>query len=800
MSPYDVSLLSLDNPPPSANKLQIELWKRILLQRYQQLQELTSKELQFYVNIIKDDEINNEKYATHLVNRQSSSSSTITAVNDVKQHFMALFYCSIDVSVSLEDRKLALDTLQKGFASLDALKKGTISPPQKDQQVVTSSSGGISDKEQTTHHEKDSSKTSSSSKRAREESQLNINASENPSNKQIRRENNNDTTISTTEKQDTNQDKQKQVEKAAIDKQKRSKPEVVVIDLESNNSKRQKIGDTTISSSKSLPQKNTTSPSMKNKSKPMKGESVTDDKKISSSKPIKESKKAVVPLPPPNPNNYNRIITFLPDNNPSTVGSGSIDPRQQCTLSYDAGYSTNGTGASLHNKISIEVTERLVRFDPYYKIIREFGITDVPASKGMTKVSTRTTSCVQMAQYKTANFPSSCAMVSVDLSASTSNSLGVKWGTKENVKTGDRRLILRMLPLKRTEQDCKKRADTHLWPKGTFIQLEKGASQQVLVITQRRQQRHDPNEWKGMSHPVDLTSIIKDARSPFRVKICTREVIEEPETPKHKLGSIVSKEFEDDDGKMKPFAGVVTSYDSEHKLYKIQYEDDDKEELNYKEVLEILVKKNKKTGEDGKLLSGSYAVNLAVCEYTSPDDLFDKLQHDIPKISLKASQEMAKKYLANQTVSIDDSDSDGGNGRRSSGNSSLTFSLLCPMSKVAIETPVRGRNCKHLQCFDFKSYLHSNSHISAGRWRCCVCEEFIPVDSLVRCGLFDEMLKEYKDKVSPGVRDKVSYKSDNTFVLKPEYRLRYGGGKGNDDEEGRIAKQSGKLEVIELLE
>jgi len=420
----------------------------------------------------------------------------------------------------------------------------------------------------------------------------------------------------------------------------------------------------------------------------------------------------------------------------------------------------------------------------------------------MTKVSTRTTSCVRMAQYKTANFPSSCAMVSVDLSASTSNSLGVKWGTKEDVKTGDRRLLLRMLPLKRTEQDCKKRSDTHLWPKGTFIQLEKGASQQVLGITQRRQQRHDPNEWKGMSHPLDLTSIIKDARSPFRVKICTREVIEEPETPKHKLGSIVSKEFEDDDGKMKPFAGVVTSYDSEHKLYKIQYEDDDKEELNYKEVLEILVKKNKKTDEDdeeGKLLLGSYAVNLAVCEYTSPDDLFDKLQHDIPKISLKASQEMAKKYLANQTVSIDDSDSDGGNGSSSSGTSSLTFSLLCPMSKVAIDTPVRGRSCKHLQCFDFKSYLHSNSHISAGRWRCGVCEEFIPIESLVRCGLFEEMLKEYKDKIS-GVRDKVSYKSDNTFVLKPEYRLRYGGGKGNDDEEGRIAKQSGKLEVIELLE
>jgi len=267
----------------------------------------------------------------------------------VKQHFVALFYCSIDETVSLEERKLALDTLQKGFASLDALKKGTISPPQKDQQVVTSSSRRISDKEQTTNHEKDSSKiSSSSSKRNREESL--INANENLSNKQIRRENSaNDTTISTTEKQVTNQDKQKQVGEAAIDKQKRSTPEVVVIDLESNNSKKQKIGDaTTISSRKSLPQKNMTSPSMKKKSTPMKGKDVPDNiMKIASSKPLKESKKAVVPLPPPIPNNTYRIITFLPDNNPGTIGSGSIDPRQQCTLSYDAGYCTNGTGASL---------------------------------------------------------------------------------------------------------------------------------------------------------------------------------------------------------------------------------------------------------------------------------------------------------------------------------------------------------------------------------------------------------------------------------------------------------------------
>ena len=38
------------------------------------------------------------------------------------------------------------------------------------------------------------------------------------------------------------------------------------------------------------------------------------------------------------------------------------------------------------------------------------------------------------------------------------------------------------------------------------------------------------------------------------------------------------------------FTGIVTAYDEEHKWYMIQYEDDDKEELNLKELREVLDK------------------------------------------------------------------------------------------------------------------------------------------------------------------------------------------------------------------
>lgn len=37
---------------------------------------------------------------------------------------------------------------------------------------------------------------------------------------------------------------------------------------------------------------------------------------------------------------------------------------------------------------------------------------------------------------------------------------------RDHIKTGDRRLIFRALPLQRTSKDAKKRGDCHLWPKG----------------------------------------------------------------------------------------------------------------------------------------------------------------------------------------------------------------------------------------------------------------------------------------------------------------------------------------------
>ena len=249
---------------------------------------------------------------------------------------------------------------------------------------------------------------------------------------------------------------------------------------------------------------------------------------------------------------------------------------------------------------------------------------------------------------------------------------------RDRFLTGDRRLIVRTLPLQRTPKDVKKRADGHLWPKGTFLQLTRAGHKRVLgSIQQRKQQSHDLTEWKGISHPFDLTTEVPNTKTPIQLDMATREIVENASSS--------------------PDASAGT-------------------------------------------LAGSYAVHVAICEYIEPDDLYEQLmgkapgEVSIPKISLPSAKKIALEYMAGQTVSIVDSDDEdddvGGHGTALEEGRSLTFSLICPMSKAAMETPVRGRNCKHLQCFDLKNFLHANRNMTGGRWRCGVSVDGVALKCL----------------------------------------------------------------------
>ena len=302
---------------------------------------------------------------------------------------------------------------------------------------------------------------------------------------------------------------------------------------------------------------------------------------------------------------------------------------------------------------------------------------------------------------------------------------GVKFGervAKDKTKSKDRRLMVRTLPLVRTAKERKDRADIHRWPLYSFIQIDRSLSQNVVRIDQRKQNAGDRKPG-GLCRPLDLTEYVTDARSSFTFKIGAYQVIENSGASDQKAGR----------------------------------------------------------------LSGSYAVNLSICEYVDADDLFEELMGGratgiaLPQISLRSSTKIAQAHLAKELVCLDSDDE----GEPQQPDVTCTkLSLLCPVSRMPIQTPVRGRDCKHLQCFDLLTYLHSNKTVTGTRWRCPACNDFVAIRDLIICGLAKEMLKKHGHEASLE-RDKVELKSTGEWRFLPENKLRYG------------SKKSAKIEGLD---
>ena len=212
----------------------------------------------------------------------------------------------------------------------------------------------------------------------------------------------------------------------------------------------------------------------------------------------------LAPLPPPRIGTLHRHLNFYADNfinspdEPKETVSGSIHARDPCTVVYDSGYHHLNYCATLDDETSMGINERLAKWDPYWRTLKVLCKRDTESEFGEpTKVTTKTASCKDETGVR--DPPKSCAMVSVNLSKESRDSKfagqwEVDWGKESNsYSTGERRLLLRTLPLTRSSTEVAQRADTHLWPKGTFVQLKIGdeAAEQVVRITQRRQDEHE---------------------------------------------------------------------------------------------------------------------------------------------------------------------------------------------------------------------------------------------------------------------------------------------------------------------
>jgi len=90
-----------------------------------------------------------------------------------------------------------------------------------------------------------------------------------------------------------------------------------------------------------------------------------------------------------------------------------------------------------------------------------------------------------------------------------------QWGKARSARP-ENALLLRMLPI---GQKSEKRADCHLWPKGTFVQVNGKPTE----IVQRKQQSHDPRKWLSLSKPLDLVGELSDPEKLLTIEICSHD-------------------------------------------------------------------------------------------------------------------------------------------------------------------------------------------------------------------------------------------------------------------------------------
>jgi hypothetical protein len=308
---------------------------------------------------------------------------------------------------------------------------------------------------------------------------------------------------------------------------------------------------------------------------------------------------AVLPTPP-RPEQIDRgkpmDVTLLADNSPTF--SSSIKERDYLRITF--------APQALVRQSLTDLRARLIDGDPFW------GVESV-IDAGMTSLVAKSPDAARTA-----------ARIDINLSKHTIASSQIPsttWGKPQtdSRKDGDVALILTMLPLSWTltsNGGKMKRADSHLWPKGTFLQIDGNA----IRLTQRRQQGHDLTQWKGMCKHLDVTEHISNPNKITRIQLCC--------------------------------------YDDQ-----------------------------------------PYLFCLAFCKFRSADTVYRMLmspeQNWIEKLSREEGFRKAIQYVnANGQMVVVDSDNDESKPEEAA---KLIFSLICPISKMLMQTPVRGKNCKHWQ-------------------------------------------------------------------------------------------------------
>jgi len=216
-----------------------------------------------------------------------------------------------------------------------------------------------------------------------------------------------------------------------------------------------------------------------------------------------------------------------------------------------------------------------------------------------------------------------------------------------------------MLPLELSKQEYggKTRADTHIWPKGTYMQIHAAPSLSLnetvprpQILRQKKQQGHDATKWQGICEHLDITSLLHSAWSSMSTSLSS-----------YPYSTV---EFGCHDPELYLFSLALCRYQAPQTLCKILLNPSHNNNNNNKSSIQQVP--------------------------------------FLKRISLEEMYRRAKKKMENNEVTLDDSDEDDDDGTNGdNGNDSpkelrrIQFSIRDPISMTALKTPVRGRDCLH---------------------------------------------------------------------------------------------------------
>ena len=205
---------------------------------------------------------------------------------------------------------------------------------------------------------------------------------------------------------------------------------------------------------------------------------------------------------------------------------------------------------------------------------------------------------------------------------------------------GELRVLIRMLPLYLLKQKDggKNRADVHLWPKGTYMQIhldtESTTDARPQILDQRKQQSHDLTKWLGVCKHLDITSMV------------------------HSMWSSTTASLKRSSRNSRIELGC---YDPE-----------------------------------------LYMFHLALCRYRSPQTLSKMLLNVTdPRIFKRVGLDEMYDRVRKKTEVLDCDSDDDENGvqvdkKKPNELQTFDFPIRDPITLAAIENPVRGKNCLHL--------------------------------------------------------------------------------------------------------